>query len=521
MSTPALTLRNMLFLATGLAGSFLVNLSAQFAATNIADIQAGLFSTADEGSWILTAYTMGNCAGIVTSGLLIGALSIGRYLVVSSILFGAIAIVCAMTTDLDLMVALRSVQGFAAGGFGPAAFAATFMVAGGPRLPYAVIILAFTLLFSATAGPLISGFVVDSLGWRALFFIQAIIGALLALAARLWVPQKAPNWSALKADWVAITLLSLALASLILVFNQGTRRFWFESEMIVWGAVISAATWAGFIFTVRFSPLPLITPRLLVTQKFGVPIGLNFLLRAGFVVGSYLVPQFLAIVQGYRPLEISELMLWAAAAQLLALPLVLWLLHLCDQRVAMGMGVALLGFGTVLMIGQTAFSAQEQFCYALAIYSAGQLLLLAPAMVVGTGSLKPADLPTASLVFNISNLAGTTLGVGIVSNFVTERQKFHFNVLTESVSLYRVLDADRISSLAGAFAGRVADDAAVTAGAVAPIATAARRQAWTLAFDDGFLVVAIMLVLGIVGVIAIGRSPALPRPVKISQGDKR
>ncbi|WP_331375792.1 MFS transporter [Sinorhizobium chiapasense] len=378
MTAPALTPQKVLFLATGLAGSFLVNLSAQFPSANIADIQGGLFSTADEGSWILTVYTMGNCAGIVTSGLLIGALSIGRYLVVSSILFAAMAIACAMTTDLNVVVGLRAVQGFAAGGFGPAAFAATFMVAGGPRLPYAVVILAFTLLFPAAAGPIISGFVEDSLGWRALFLIQAAIGALLATAARLWVPHTAPNWSALKADWVAITLLSLALASLMLVLNQGTRRFWFESEIIVWGTVVSVAAWAGFIFAARFSPLPFMAPRLLLTQKFGIPIALNVLLRAGLAVSSYLVPQFLAIVQGYRPLEISELMLWAAAAQLLALPLVSWLLHLCDLRVVMGIGVALLAFGTVLMIGQTALSAGEQFRDALVVYSAGQLLLLAP-----------------------------------------------------------------------------------------------------------------------------------------------
>lgn len=58
MSTPPLTRQNLLFLATGLAGSFLVNLSAQFTSANISDIQQGLLAGADEGSWITTAYTM-------------------------------------------------------------------------------------------------------------------------------------------------------------------------------------------------------------------------------------------------------------------------------------------------------------------------------------------------------------------------------------------------------------------------------------------------------------------------------
>ncbi|TCN33712.1 MFS transporter [Sinorhizobium americanum] len=255
MSTPTLTRENLLFLATGLAGSFLVNLSAQFASANIADIQNGLLSSADKGSWILTAYTMGSCAGIVTSGLLIGALSIGRYLVASSILFAAAALAGALTSDLGAMVAFRSLQGFAAGGFGPAAFVAVFMVAGGPRLAYVVVILAFALLFSGTAGAAIAGYVSDSFGWRALFAVQAAIGAALALAARLWVPHKTLNWSALKGHWTSILLLSLALASLMLVLGQGARRFWFASELIVWGTALSVAAWAGFIFVSRSSAL--------------------------------------------------------------------------------------------------------------------------------------------------------------------------------------------------------------------------------------------------------------------------
>lgn len=515
MSTPALTRPNLLFLATGLAGSFLVNLSAQFAPASITDIQKGLLSSADEGSWILTAYTMGVCVGIVTSGQLIGALSIGRYLVVSSMLFAAAALAGATTSDLGAMIAVRLLQGFAAGGFGPAAFVAVFMVAAGPRLAYTVITLAFALLFSGTAGAAIAGYVTDSFGWRSLFGVQAAIGAGLAMAARVWVPHKALNWSALKADWTSIILLSLALASLMLVLNQGARRLWLESDIIVWGAGLSAAAWAGFIFVSRSSALPLLAPKLLLTRKFGLPIGLNLLLRAGLAVSTYLVPQFLATVQGYRPLEVSELMLWAAAAQLIALPFVWWFLHLCDLRAAMGTGVVLLVSGTILMGNEATTSAGEYFHHGLALYSAAQLMLLTPAMIVGTGSLKPADLPTASLTFNISNLVGTTLGIGVISSFVAERQKFHSDALNEAASRYRAVEGEWISGLAGALMGRVADDTGAKVRVAAQIGSAARRQASMLAFSDGFLIIALILVLGIVAVGAIGRSPPLPRPVKI------
>jgi DHA2 family multidrug resistance protein len=260
------------------------------------------------------------------------------------------------------------------------------------------------------------------------------------LAAKAWVPrQDGPDWSALNTDWIALILLSLALATLMLILSQGTRRFWFESELIIWSTAASIATWTGFLFLVRFSPMPIVSPRLLATRKFGIPIALNLVFRIGLVVTAYLVPQFLATVQGYRPLELAELFLSAAIPQLLALPLVWWLMHSIDMRVVMALGLVLCASGTALVVGGTALFAAEQFRPTLVLFAIGQLLFLAPAMVVGTSSLKPADLPTASLVFNMTTLGGTTLGVGLVSHFVTEREKFHSQLRSrERVALRRV-----------------------------------------------------------------------------------
>lgn len=520
MTTPTpLTRGKVLFLATGLAGSLLISLSAQLPSATIADVQGGLFSTPDEASWILTVYTMASFAGIVTSGPLIKFLGIGRYLFVSATIFAVAALACATAPDLRVMIALRTIQGFVAGGFGPAAFVVVFMVTGGPRLPFGVTLLAFVLLFPGSMGPVVAGFAEDSLGWQMLFLIQAGFGATLALAAWAWVPhQDDPDWSALKTDWIAVILLSLALATLMLILSQGTRRFWFESEMIVWGAAASIAAWAGFVFLVRFSPIPIISPRLLARRKFGIPIALNLVFRVGLVVTAYLVPQFLAVTQGYRPLELAELLLWAVIPQLLALPLVWWLMHRLDMRVVMALGLALCAVGTALVVGGTALSAAEQFRPTLVVFAIGQLLFLAPAMVVGTSTLKPADLPTASLVFNITTLGGTTLGVGLVSHFVAEREKFHSSIITEKLSFYSALDADRLTTLAGAFANRLVDDSGTTARALGLVASIARREAWVLAFNDGFLLVVGVLLIGAIGIVALGGSPPL-RPLNVAVGE--
>ncbi|MDB5965804.1 MAG: EmrB/QacA subfamily drug resistance transporter, partial [Polaromonas sp.] len=267
--------------------------------------------------------------------------------------------------------------------------------------------------------------------------------------------------------------------------------------------------WAGFMFLCWASPMPIIAPRLLLDRRFGIPIALNLVFRAGFAVTTYLVPQFLAVVQGYRPLDLARLMLWAAIPQVLALPLAWGLLHRLDSRAVMGLGLLACGLGTLLAMDGTSLVAADQFRLVLALFGLGQMLFLAPDLLIGASSLKLADLPTASLAFNMTTLGGTTLGVALVSNLATERQKFHSNIVTEGISLYSTFDTDRITALAGAFGNRVVDDAIATAQAAATIGVVARREAWVLAFDDTFLILGAVLVLSAVGVIAIGRCAAL------------
>lgn len=499
------------FLATGLIASFLVSVSAQFITTNLADIQGAVAATADEASWIATAYTMANFTGIVASGVLVRTFGARRFLVANAAVFALTALCCAWTVSLPQIIALRALQGVAAGGFGPLAFAAVFMTMTGKRLPFGLLLLSFVLLFPVTLGPIVSAYVEAGIGWRSLFAAQVLIGAAIVSAGLAFLPRQPINWPGLRADWVAVLLLSFSLAMLMLVLSQGTRRFWFDSEMIRWATIAGVGAAAGFVFLTVASPLPLIAPRLLLERKFGIPIALNLVFRAGFAVTTYLVPQFLAIVHGFRPLEVAALLAWGAVAQALTLPVVWWLLNRLDGRLVMGFGLLLCGVGTGLLAAVTGLASADQFRFATILFCIGQLLFLAPDLMIGSSMLKPEGLPTASLAFNLTTLGGTTLGVALVSNLVTEREKFHSSVLTEKVSLYDSLDADRIAALASVFAGRLTDEAAATARAVAALSAAGRKQAWVLAFGDGFVLTAIILAVSAIGVVAIGRCLPLSR----------
>jgi DHA2 family multidrug resistance protein len=274
---------------------------------------------------------------------------------------------------------------------------------------------------------------------------------------------------------------------------------------------IGAGAWAGFLVTLWRSPLPVLSLELLARRAFAVPITLNLLFRTGFATTAFLIPQFLILVRGYRPLELGELYVWAAIPQLLAFPLSWWLLRHVDGRPIISSGLLLFGIGAVLAAGLTSDVGVAEFRLAMALVGAGQVLFLVPILVAGGMQLEPADGPTASLLFNATTIGGTTIGVALATEVVTERQKFHLGALAESAAAYGP-HSERIEGLAAILASRTGDDEIGAARTILAVAAALRDEAWVLSFSDGLLLVGTLIIASAAGVLLLHPQPPLGGP---------
>jgi DHA2 family multidrug resistance protein len=496
---------------TALAGTFIANLGGQFAGTNLADIQGSLGVSADEASWITTVYTAANFFGFVLAPVLARAFGLRRFFLASAVVFAAYAWLSALTSSLPVLLVLRAIGGLAGGMFGPIAFVAVFRLWSGPRLKFGLALLAFVLLVSVYTGPALSGPIEAAFGWRALFLAQSLAGLAMIVAGARWMPKGPLNLAELKTDWVSALLLAVAMSSLVVFVAQGTRRFWFESPLIAVAASVSVGAWIGFALMYVLSPVRIIDLRTLLVRRFGVPITLNLVFRATFAVTVYLVPLLLGFTQGYRPLQTSYALWWVLLPQVATFPLVWRLMHCVDGRVPMLLGLLAVGLGVWLASVATNQTSAPELHASLVLVGVGQMLFLVPTLLIGAGSLRAEDGPTATVAFNATTVGGTALGVGLVTDFVTEREKFHSNVLVDHVSSLNPLQADRLAALADQWATRASDDTLATARAVAQVAAAVRREAWLLAINDAFVLIALVLLLATLGIALVGRSPPLVR----------
>src|ERR1043166_10227607 len=116
-------------------GMFMAILDIQIVSSSIAEIQAGLSASADEISWVQTAYLIAEVVMIPLSGFLSRLLSTRVLFTIAAAGFTAASALCATATDIDQMIIYRAIQGFIGGGMIPSVFAAAFTIFPPSRRP--------------------------------------------------------------------------------------------------------------------------------------------------------------------------------------------------------------------------------------------------------------------------------------------------------------------------------------------------------------------------------------------------
>ena len=161
---------------------------------------------------------------------------------------GAACGIAAVTARLDLLVALRIMQGFSGGTLLVAGQAIIFLAYPRSRQPILQALFAMgSVVAPATLAPALQGWLIDSQSWTWIFF--SVVPLALAAAGLLLIADgPRPARTARRPfDWIGFSLISAALFCFTYVLSQGSRWDWFEEPRILWLTVIGAAALLAFL----------------------------------------------------------------------------------------------------------------------------------------------------------------------------------------------------------------------------------------------------------------------------------
>ncbi|HET7686664.1 MAG TPA: MFS transporter [Candidatus Limnocylindria bacterium] len=395
-------------------------------------------------SYVTNGYLLTLSALLILAGSLADTFGRRRLFLIGLAGFGVASVACGLAPSMEVLVLARLVQGAFGALLVPTSLALITAAFSGPERGRAFGVWAAASSATTLVGPLVGGFLVDTVSWRVAFLMNApLVVAGLVIGGRFIAESRDPD--ARRLDWVGAFVVAVAVGGLSFGLTRGQERSW--ADALAW-----ASLGAGIVATVALVPLmrmrrdPLVPPSLFASRNFTVTNVSTLLVYGALYVQLFIQAIFLQGTLGYS----------ALAAGLAGLPTFL-LLTLFSTSIGAWAGRA--GPRWFMAVGPAVMALGLAWYLRLPVESAAW-----PAALTEPGTLLPppgylVDVLPANLLFGIGiALLVAPLTTALMSS-IPERNAGLASAINNAVSRIGPLVAGALIFVAvtGTFYGVVGD----------------------------------------------------------------
>jgi DHA2 family multidrug resistance protein len=477
-------------------GGFMALLDIQIVASSLQNIGGGLSAARDEISWVQTAYLIAEIIVIPLSGWLTRVFSTRWLFAASAGGFTVTSMLCGLAWDIHSMILFRALQGALGASMVPTMFTSSFHYFQGTRRVYSAAVVGTIASIAPTLGPIIGGWITDTLNWHWLFYVNVLPGLAVTMLIPLLVDIDKPDLRLFKeADYPGIVLMAISLGTLEYVLEEGTRWNWFDDSTIEACTVIAGISGALFVARSLAFEHPAVDLRALTDRNFAIGCFLSFVTGIGIFSTIYLTPLFLGYVRGFSAWQTGLAIFSTGAASVAGTPLYVFLARRIDTRWLMMIGLASFGLAMWSFSFITHEWGANELFFPQILRGLPQVFAVAPAVNLGLGSLSPERLKYASGLFNMMRNLGGAVGIAVCSAILNIRTNFHFlaiasNLTPTNGAMTRLVDG--MAQRYGAISGSLQSGHAA---ALKQLWEIAYREASTLAYADAFRAIMIAFIV--------------------------
>jgi MFS transporter, DHA2 family, multidrug resistance protein len=486
-------------------GAGIATLNGRLISVGLPDLRGALGLGVDEASWIPTAYNMAMMFVGPFSVFLGGLLGVRRVLLWSAAIFILCSLLLPLSPNVNILLCLQVVSGLSSGTFYPLTFTYAARALPLRYVVYAIGVYPLDIVGATSLAVPVEAWLMEHLSWHWLFWISALITVPMMLCVYLAIPNPPPRSGPKPAlSWRGFLYGCLGLALIYGALDQGERLDWFNSGVIV--GLVAAGVFLLVVTVIRrwMSPNPLVNPMFLANRNTFILGACLFSFRFSLLAIAFLIPGLLGTIQGYRPLETGRVMLWLVVPLILAGLISVQLLRRFDNRLVLASGFAVMAVACLLNGRLTSAWADVNFFVTqivmgcgLALSFTGLVALLVQNVIDMGGLSKPLNVLTYSAFVHTVRLFGGESGSAIMQRLVAVREKFHSNMIGLHVASGNWLTDERLKMLTAGLLPNSSGPEDAQGGALQLLGAQIKVQAYTLAYTDGFFVIAFVAILAI------------------------
>ena len=492
-------------------GMFVALLDIQIVASSLQDIGGGLSAAQDQISWVQTAYLIAEIIVIPLSGWLTRVFSTRWLFAASALGFTLTSMLCGLAWSIESMILFRALQGMLGASMIPTVFTSSFHYFEGQRRVYAAAVVGTIASVAPALGPVIGGWITDTLDWHWLFYVNLVPGLLVAAGVALLVDIDEPDLGLLgEADYLGIALMAVFLGTLEYVLEEGARWNWFGDATIRTCTAISAVSGVLFVIRSLTYAQPVVDLKALGNRNFLLGFILSFVTGIGIFSTIYLTPLFLGYVRGFSAWQTGIAVFSTGAASLAGVPAYVMLARKIDTRWLMMFGLASFGAAMWSFSFITHEWGSAELLLPQVLRGFPQVFAVAPSVTLGLGSLPPERLKYASGLFNMMRNLGGAVGIAVCGAILNDRTNLHFVTIASNLTPANGAMERLLHGMTDRYAAALGGPVAGHAAALSQLWHLAYREAETLAFADAFRTIMVAFAIATV-VVPLMRKVAAPK----------
>ena len=463
-------------------------------------IQRDLHASLSALEWTINAYTLTLAVLLVTGGRLGDIFGRRRIFLFGVLVFGISSAVIGLSPNGTILVAFRAIQGVGAACMMPATLSIITQTFPPEQRGMAIGTWAGVSAMALAIGPVLGGFLTQSVSWRAIFFINPPIAA-IAIAVTLFATRESRDETVGRTvDYAGIAALTVGLTALVLALVQGNAWHW-GSPRIMALFTVAVIALAVFVRIELRSRAPMVNFSFFRSRSF---LGSNlvaFFVTFAMFSQFFFLTLYMQNVLHYSPLQSGLRFLPSTILIIVAGPVAGRLADRIGPRPLMTVGLLIVAGALAIQSQITTHTGYGLLLPGFVMMGVGMGLVMSPMSTAAMNAVDRTKAGVASGTLSMSRMVGGTFGVAVMGALVTAIGRSNLNS-----SLPHLPAATR-----AAIANSLGSGGSVSGAHVSHQIVTATNDAFVSALGTGLTVSAVVAAAAaVLAAVLIQRKPAPP-----------